>query len=247
MKKRIVLLAFLSFACSKKEEARTVAVTVEEPSQTQHPSLPKPIIGSSDPILSERIAGNEFVDEVKIYEIKTVFGKDSVRELFYRIHFLKNSEIVHEYKDKETVDNGSEWGIWNTLMQRENDTVNIDRRFIQISNGFPACGYAHLNMLFFAGENGIQKVTENYAMADGEFGSYTQYLPTIVNGKAVKFSSVSIARDASEKSTPEREVILVNYSDSTDYEWKNGKWEAQRRTPKEKVYRQIHEPLLHGS
>ena len=243
MKRFVIFLGLLSMACSKEKDGVELARPNKKAITVK--ILPKPIIGTTRPVLSDSIEGNDYIDEIRIYQTRIEFNKDSLATLFYRIHFLKDKEIVSEIKDKLAYDQGSEWYTFPDLMHMENDTVNTDRRFIEISNGFPACGYGHLNMLFFADENGVRKVAQNYSMADGEYGSYTEYIPTVENGKAIKFSSVAILRDESNQSTPEKEMILVNYSDSTDYEWENGKWQAHRRTPKEKVYRKKHVPLLH--
>jgi len=225
----------LSASCSNKETDALATETVEQP--TEFETVPaKPI---SKPAFEQDLDTNlhHVADHVSIYEVKWEDDPEveAAAKMAYRIVFTKSGEVVKEFKGEVETNRGAEWGLTSDVMKSGESPH--DPRFLEISQGFAACGYVWNHFLFFVDGNRISQVLTTFSSMDSGFGTSYAYKPTMQSGKAVKFAAVTVEIDEAESSTDEKTMLEIKYSDSTNYEFLHNSWKPTLITPKGTVYR----------
>ena len=180
-------------------------------------------------------------DKILIHRTKILKSKQNGETIFYSIDFYKKSQkfFSHSYVSKNVYE-GEEWSGYDEFF---NDTIAkiSDKRFINLSVGVPACGYGHINFLFFLGEKSIQLVCEYQSIGDGIYSNSDDFQPVFKGNKVVSFvrKNVSIDSDESKPFDEEDEKLLITFQDSMFYDYQNNIWKGKNLSPKGKVYRKV--------
>jgi len=235
MKYILILLFFACFSCSdKKTETEEIAV------QTEPETIPITEITSlkKDSLMLDATGSNISADKVVITELKRTYDKDSIGTAFFTIDFFKNAKKVYSHPVRIDFgrEEGAEWSI-NQEFMTDSKQANTDKRFVHCDNGIAACGYTHTQFLFFLGENGIQLVSQWDSMWDSGYGVDSEFTPDFKTNPITSFvvKTVDVSPDETVKDTIDR--LVVSYSDSTRYNFENGKWIKNQLSEKGKVYR----------
>ena len=157
------------------------------------------------------------------------YTEDSISTATFKIDFMLKKQLVYSHQLKvKNIDNGSQW--YGNL---ELDSVASPLKTITL--GYPACGYAQQNFLFYTnGErnNLIYNWTSSSDSGWGEWGK-------IVTGRPDNFvfRIEAFVPDEEETINDEDEKGIVQFSDSIHFYLKNNSWVKSLKTPKSKVYR----------
>lgn len=237
MKKVIILLVFiLLFSCKKEnEQSNNTSNKLKDSVEIKFSKTPKAL--KVDTLILEKLAALKIVDKLLITTLKKEISKDSIGKAFFRLDFYKENVLVKSFFS--SIEYGTEEGEWYSTDNVFYDNNKTDGRFVEISYGYPACGYKHTNFLFFVDNNNFQLVTKNESMADGGYGTWTAYEPIFKDNQLISFSSkvVQVDSDESKPYNEDNEDLIISYYDSIFYEIKDNKWIGKLKTQKEKVYR----------
>lgn len=178
-----------------------------------------------------------FADKVYVYNLKTTYDADSIGTLYYKIVFFKNDQPVSQFRN--TISFSEALGDWsiNTDLMNDKKQGAYDRRFVEISNGYPACGYTHTHLLFYIADDSVLQVKEWETMSDGGYGIHTEFFPQLSKGKTLAFAAVDVVVDQAPMEADSIERLEIRYQDSVLYEFRNKKWVPENVTPTDKVYR----------
>lgn len=233
MKNTILLFVFVSFFSCKKET--NTALQISETAKDTIKISPKEVKALHiDTLMITSSATTNCVDKVLISTIKKEINKDSIVKATIRFDFYDKNKLVKSFPS--TIEYGQEEGEWY-LNQNIFSTAKNEDAFIQLSNGYPACGYVQTNFLFFIGTNDIQLITINETMSDSGYGTYTTYEPHYQNNKLVAFSSKVVNVDSDESKPSSDDDLVISYSDSVVYKWKTNKWIEKFKSEKGKTFR----------
>jgi hypothetical protein len=226
VKKIIVLLVIFS-ACQKAENK-----TIGSIDSKVIASNATDVYIQTDSIFFDQNKKNDFA---LAHLLSKKWSKDSICTADFKLDFVQKNQVV--FSKKVTITgyiNESEW-----YGQFLFDTK--DSRFRTVSVGYPACGYEQHNFIFYIDDEVQQLVNSNISIGDAPYSSRTEFEPIYKNNTIVEFCSklVIVDSDENSQSNEEDEKLLISYSDSTIYRFKNKKWSATLVTPKDKVYRKI--------
>ncbi len=241
MKNLLFLLIAVSFISCKKEipEAETVSEKQIDSTELTTPEIETVL--QTDTLKAEKLGALNVVDKILIKTVKKEISKDSMGTAFFKLEFYNKEKLVKSFPT--TIEFGSEEGEWYLsedvfLAENSNKT---DPHFIELSYGYPACGYTHTNYLFFIDEKNFQFVTKNESMSDSGFGIHTTFEPIFQNGKLISFTSkiINVDSDDSKPYNEENENIVISFSDSIVYTKSSNTWIGKLKTPKGKVFRKV--------
>lgn len=234
MKNAILLLVFVSFFSCKKETNTAFQIS-ETAKDTIQISQEEVKVLHIDTLVITKSATANSVDKVLISTIKKEINKDSIVKVTIRFDFYDKNKLVKSFPS--IIEYGRDEGEWY-INQNVFSTIEKEDTFIQLSNGYPACGYVQTNFLFFIGSNTIQFITTNKSLSDSGYGNYTTYEPHYQNNKLIAFSSkiINVDNDESKKLIDDDDLV-ISYSDSVVYKWENNKWIEKFKSQKGKVFR----------
>ena len=187
----------------------------------------------------EKLSKAGMIDKVIVVPLKKDFTKDSIEITKCRLDFYLKDKIAHSFPVE--VYGSSEdpmWSLYEGVFTDEKKN-NEDMRFFELSFGVPACGYTHSNFLFFTEKGELQLVKKYDSMGDGPYSDGFSFEPKFSGAKVISFISkrMIVNNDESKPYNDENEDLIIDFSDSTFYTIKSGKWTAEPKSPKDKIYR----------
>ncbi|OXB14169.1 hypothetical protein [Flavobacterium reichenbachii] len=155
--------------------------------------------------------------------------KDSIVTGKYQLDFYLNKIKTTSSKITiETIQKGSEWSaIFGLGTEGAKDSP-----FIQISFGYPACGYNQNHYLYYLNNNNLQLVYEWYTMSDSGWGSWVEFEnPTKANPESFYCKTVAFEPDDNDEN-----MGIVTHSDSIGFRLIGNRWKSQLLSVKDKNY-----------
>ncbi|RUT69654.1 hypothetical protein D0817_13600 [Flavobacterium cupreum] len=156
--------------------------------------------------------------------------KDSIVTQHYQLDFYQDrTKTVSSRVTIEGYQKGSEWGASYGL----SSTAVKNSSFIQVSFGYPACGYMQNNYLYYLKNKGLQLVYEWDTMSDSGWGSWVEF--TAPKGKT-DTESFYCKRVAFEPDDDNEDMGTAKHSDSVVFQFKNQRWTKQLLSPADQTY-----------
>lgn len=157
--------------------------------------------------------------------------KDSIVTAKYRLDFYLNKTKIADSKITiKGIDKGSEWGAKYGLASVESPK---NSPFIQISFGYPACGYTSSNYLYYLKNNDLQLVHQWDVMSDSGWGTWVKFEDATSKTNPESFYCKTVSF---EPENDNDEMGTVTYSDSTVFHLSGNHWKKQLLSEKDKVY-----------
>jgi hypothetical protein len=155
--------------------------------------------------------------------------KDSIVTAKYQLDFYQNKTKTTSSKITiEGVDKGSEWSAIYGLGTESAKSSP----FIQISFGYPACGYNQSHYLYYFKNNETQLVYDWYTMSDSGWGSWVEFEnPIKANAESFYCKTVSFEPDDNDEN-----MGTVKHSDSMVFRLSGNRWKSQLLSAKDKTY-----------
>jgi hypothetical protein len=145
------------------------------------------------------------------------------------LDFYENKE--KKASTKVTIDGyqkGSEWGADYGLAT----ATSKNKSFIQITFGYPACGYNQSNYLYHLENKDLQLVYQWDSMTDSGWGSWVEFMtPDSKDSETFYCKRVSF-----EPEDDSDDMGKVTYSDSIVFRLSGNRWKSQLLSAKDKVY-----------
>lgn len=159
--------------------------------------------------------------------------KDSLLTMSYRLDFyIDKKNIASSRIIIPNYTNGSEWSGSLGL----SDATSKQSPFVTIQLGYPACGYAQQNFLFFIKKEKLQLVHQWESVFDSGWGSWVEIHNPEHKVEPQSFYCKTVSFEPSDDTTEEEEKGILSYSDSTVFRLKNNQWRKQLITTKNLPY-----------
>lgn len=157
--------------------------------------------------------------------------KDSIVTAKYRLDFYQNKTKTTSSKITiKGFQKGSEWVASYGL----NSEGSSRSPFIQVSVGYPACGYTHDNYLYYFKNSSLQLVHQWSTMTDSGWGNWIEIVSPQTNSSPSSFYCKTVAFEPADDDN--EDMGVVKYSDSISFELKDDRWKKILLSSKDKPY-----------
>ena len=157
--------------------------------------------------------------------------KDSIVTSKFKLDFYQNKNKVASSKITiEGYEKGSEWsGSYGLPNSSQNNSS-----FIKIDFGYPACGYAFENYLYYLKNNDLQLVHQWQSMSDSGWGNWTAFLSLESKNNLEVFYSKNVSFEPGDDDSEDSGIL--KYSDSISFSLKGNRWKKKLLSAKDKPY-----------
>ncbi|MBS7256699.1 hypothetical protein [Flavobacterium branchiicola] len=230
MKIHTLFFLLLLIGCQKPKPAESAAKkTVSEKHKVAN--VADPFI-SSDTIHFYAEGETSSTNYILANLVDQKVDKDSIVISRYQLDFYENK--TKTASSKVTIngyEKGSEWSATYGLSSESTNTSS----FIQVSFGYPACGYNQSHYLYHLKNKNLQLVYEWDSMTDSGWGSWVEFdNPTAKNDPETFYCK----RVAFEPEEDDDNMGTVTHSDSIEFRLSGNHWKNQLLSVQEKVYYQ---------
>lgn len=158
--------------------------------------------------------------------------KDSIVTVKYRLDFYQNNTKAKSSKIAiKGFQKGSEW----TASYGLTSETSKNSPFIQISVGYPACGYTHNHYLYYLQNNNLQLVHKWDTMSDSGWGSWLEIMNPSAKSDPESFYCKTVAFVPADEDE-NMDMGVLTHSDSISFEMKGNKWKKVLLSAKDKPY-----------
>ncbi|WP_310282594.1 hypothetical protein [Flavobacterium piscis] len=157
--------------------------------------------------------------------------KDSIIISKFRLDFYQNKNKIATSKVSiKGYEKGSEWsGSYGLNYDSEKNSP-----FIKIDFGYPACGYAFDNYLYYLKNNDLQLVHQWQSMSDSGWGTWTEFISNDSKTDSKIFYCKTVSFEPGDDNSEDSGIL--KYSDSTSFSLKGNQWKKKLLSAKEKPY-----------
>ncbi|WP_125718295.1 hypothetical protein [Flavobacterium ustbae] len=171
-------------------------------------------------------------DYILAHLVEQQADKDSIVSVKYRLDFYQNKAKTASSKIAiKGFEKGSEWTASYGLAS-ENFK---NSPFLQISVGYPACGYSHENYLYYLKNNSLQLVHQWNTLSDSGWGNWLEIINPEKNSEPKSFYCKTVAFVPDDENE-NQDMGILTYSDSIAFELKDNKWKKMLLSAKDKPY-----------
>jgi hypothetical protein len=225
------LLIFIGCQKTKPTDAAPPIAEIIEPQETLEVSADEKII-KTDTVAIYTDGTESSTDFILAHLVDQQADKDSIVTVKYRLDFYQNktksasSKVAIKGFEKD-----SEW----TASYGLTSETSKNSPFIQITVGFPACGYAHDNYLYYIKDSGLQLVHQWSSMTDSGWGSWVEIVNTSTKSDPKSFYCKTVAFIPADEDE-NMDMGILKHSDSISFELKDNKWKKMLLSAKDKPY-----------
>jgi len=232
MKLAPLFLVFLLIGCQKPKPT-------ENKSFAEAITPNKPVILSNDEkiIKTDTIAiyteGTESsTDYILAHLVDQKADQDSIVTVKYRLDIYQNkTKTASSGISIKGFQKGSEWMASYGLTSDNSK----NSPFLQISVGYPACGYAHDNYLYYLRNKDLQLVHEWITMSDSGWGNWLEIINPTKSSDPKSFYCKTVAFVPDDENE-NLDMGVLTYSDSIAFELKGNQWKKNLLSAKDKAY-----------
>jgi hypothetical protein len=228
MKPQTLFILFLLIGCQKPKPVNQV-ITAAPESKTEVIPVKESFL-KTDTI---SITGDGEISKdnfVLAHLVDQKADKDSIVTAKYQLDFYLNKSKTSSSKITITgVEKGSEWG---GICGLGRESVK-NSPFIQISFGYPACGYNQSNYLYYLKNNDLQLVYEWYTMSDSGWGNWVEFENPTPKANPESFYCKTVVFEPDDN---DENMGTVKHSDSILFRLSRNHWKKQLLSAKDKTY-----------
>jgi len=228
MKTQALFILFVLISCQKPKSVDQAIATTPKPKTEA--MAPKDNFLKTDTISIADYGETSEENYILAHLVDQKADKDSIVTAKYQLDFYQNKTKTTTSKITiKGIDKGSEWSALYGL-----GTQNAKNSpFIQISFGYPACGYNQNHYLYYLKNSDIQLVYDWYTMSDSGWGSWVEFENP--DGKANPESfyckTVSFEPDDNDEN-----MGTATHSDSIVFRLSGNRYKKQLLSAKDKTY-----------
>ncbi|MCD0464493.1 hypothetical protein [Flavobacterium sp. ENC] len=226
--KYLIVLALLAGCQKEKAVTETAVVAPENKTEVMLPKEEKFL--KTDTISISEGGETSKNNYILAHLLDQKADKDSIVTQHYQLDFYQDKAKTASSKVSiEGYQKGSEWGASYGL----SSTAAKNSSFIQLSFGYPACGYTQNNYLYYLKDKDLQLVYEWDTMSDSGWGSWVEF--TAPKNKP-ETESFYCKRVAFEPDDDNEDMGTAKHSDSIVFRFKNQHWTKQLLSPADQTY-----------
>lgn len=233
MKIHTLFFLLILVGCQKTKPTDAAPETIEiiEPQETVEISANEKII-KTDTVAIYTDGTESSTDYILVHLVDQQADKDSIVTVKYRLDFYQNKSKTASSKIAiKGFDKGSEWIASYGLTSE----TSKNSPFIQISVGYPACGYSHDNYLYYLKNSELQLVHQWSTMSDSGWGSWVEIVNPSTNSDPKSFYCKTVAFVPADEDE-NLDMGILSHSDSISFELKDHKWKKMLLSAKDKPY-----------
>ncbi|MEN2486592.1 hypothetical protein AAYQ05_02225 [Flavobacterium sp. B11] len=224
------LLVLIGCQKTKPTDATSVAEIIE-PQETLEVTNDEKII-KTDTVSIYTNGTESSTDYVLAHLVDQQADKDSIVTVKYRLDFYQNKNKTASSKIAiKGFQKGSEWMASYGLTSESSK----NSPFIQISLGYPACGYSHDHYLYYLKNKALQLVHKWSTMTDSGWGSWVEIENPSTNSDPKSFYCKTVAFVPADEDE-NVDMGVLTHSDSISFELKDSKWKKVLLSVKDKPY-----------
>lgn len=235
MKIPLLLFSILLIGCQNTKSTETAAIAalpeIQEISIESDDSADDKVI-KTDTVAIYVNEEQSSKDYILANLIEKKVDEDSIVSVKFRLDFYQNKKKTASSKIAiNSFDNGSDWVASYGLTSE----TSKDSPFIQISVGYPACGYTHDNYLYYLKNNTLQLVHQWKTMSDSGWGSWVEIANPSKNADPKSFYCKTVAFTPADEDE-NLDMGILTHSDSISFEIKGNQWSKRLLSAKDKAY-----------
>lgn len=226
------LLIFIGCQKTKPTDAAPpTTAEIIEPQETLEVSADDKII-KTDTVAIFTGETESSTDFILAHLVDQQADKDSIVTVKYRLDFYQNKTKTASSKVAiKSFQKGSEW----TASYGLTSETSKNSPFVQITYGYPACGYAHDNYLYYLKNSGLQLVHQWSSMSDSGWGSWVEIVNPSTQSEPKSFYCKTVAFTPADEDE-NMDMGILQHSDSISFELKDNKWKKMLLSAKDKPY-----------
>lgn len=228
MKPQYLFILYLLIGCQKPKPVNQVVDKLPEPKNEA--IAVKDNFLKTDTISIANYGEISKDNYILAYLLEQKADKDSIVTAKYQLDFYQNKNKTTTSKITiKGVDKGSEWSATYGL-----GTENAKSSpFIQISFGYPACGYNQSHYLYHLKNNAIQLVYDWYTMSDSGWGSWVEFENPSAKANPESFYCKTVSFEPDDN---DENMGIAKHSDSIVFRLSGNQWKKQLLSTKDKIY-----------
>ncbi|WP_281634273.1 hypothetical protein [Flavobacterium luteolum] len=232
MKIHTLFFLLVLIGCQKTKPTDTTSVAeIIEPQETLEVTNDEKII-KTDTVSIYTDGTESSTDYVLAHLVDQQADKDSIVTVKYRLDFYQNKNKTASSKIAiKGFQKGSEWMASYGLTSESSK----NSPFIQISLGYPACGYSHDHYLYYLKNKALQLVHQWSTMTDSGWGSWVEIENPSTNSDPKSFYCKTVAFVPADEDE-NVDMGILSHSDSISFELKDSKWKKVLLSAKDKPY-----------
>lgn len=232
MKIHTLFFLLVLVGCQKTKTTETAQIAeIIEPQETLEVTNDEKII-KTDTVSIYSDGTESSTDYILAHLVDQQADKDSIVTVKYRLDFYQNKTKTASSKIAiKGFEKGSEWMASYGLTSE----TSKNSPFIQISVGYPACGYSHDNYLYYLKNSGLQLVHQWSTMSDSGWGSWVEIENPSANSDPKSFYCKTVAFVPADDDE-NLDMGILSHSDSISFELKDNKWKKMLLSAKDKPY-----------
>ncbi|KUJ61142.1 hypothetical protein AR687_14515 [Flavobacteriaceae bacterium CRH] len=230
MKIQAIIFLSLLISCQKPKTVSQIQTEKPNAKNTTETIVSKETFLKTDTISISDDGETSKDNYILVNLLDQKVDKDSMVVAKFRLDFYLNKIKTSDSKITITgIEKGSEWGAIFGL-----GTESIKSSpFIQVTFGYPACGYMQSNYLYYAKNNDLQLVHEWNSMSDSGWGNWVKFENPTSKTNPESFYCKTVAFDPDDN---DENMGTVTYSDSIVFRLSGNRWKSQLLTAKDKNY-----------
>ncbi|MET3028327.1 hypothetical protein ABXT06_16730 [Flavobacterium sp. UW10123] len=224
------LLVLIGCQKTKPTDAAPIAEIIE-PQETLEVTNDEKII-KTDTVSIYTDGTESSTDYILAHLVDQQADKDSIVTVKYRLDFYQNKNKTTSSKIAiKGFQKGSEWMASYGLTSESSK----NSPFIQISLGYPACGYSHDHYLYYLKNSTLQLVHQWSTMTDSGWGSWVEIENPSTSSDPKSFYCKTVAFVPADEDE-NVDMGILTHSDSISFELKDSKWKKVLLSAKDKPY-----------
>lgn len=225
------LLVLIGCQKTKPTDAAAPIAEIMEPQETLEVTNDEKII-KTDTISIYSDGTESSKDYILAHLVDQEADRDSIVTVKYRLDFYQNKTKTASSKIAiKGFEKGSEWMASYGLTSE----TSKNSPFIQLTVGYPACGYSHDNYLYYLKNKGLQLVHQWSTMSDSGWGSWVEIENPSANSDPKSFYCKTVAFVPADEDE-NLDMGILSHSDSISFELKDNKWKKILLSAKDKPY-----------
>ncbi|TPG36374.1 hypothetical protein [Flavobacterium pectinovorum] len=229
MKPQYLFILCILMGCQKpKSESQITSITPENKTKTVV-AVPEKFLKTDTISITE---GEE--SAANSYILANLVGqkadKDSIVTAKYQLDFYQNKTKTASSKITiKGIEKGSEWGASYGLTS----ATAKNSSFVQISFGYPACGYMQSNYLYYLKTNDLQLVHQWDSMTDSGWGSWVEFENPSAKANPESFYCKTVSFEPDDN---DENMGTVTHSDSIVFRLSGNSYKKELLSAKDKTY-----------
>jgi hypothetical protein len=229
MKPQYLFFLLILIGCQKPKPEQQITSTTPE-NKTQTETVVEEKFLKTDTISISEGEENATNSYILAHLVDQKADKDSIVTAKYQLDFYQNKTKTASSKITiKGTDKGSEWGASCGLTSATAKNSSL----IQISFGYPACGYTQTNYLYYLKNSNLQLVHQWDSMTDSGWGSWVEFENPDAKANPESFYCKTVSFEPEDN---DENMGTVTHSDSIVFRLSGNKWKSQLLSAKDKAY-----------